>query len=600
MKRHDSEHASIPSFDRAFFSSEHTLTRIGGGSLGGKTEGLLTMRHSLKEHLETGIFGSIRIDIPRLTVLATEVFDSFMERNALYGVALSGQSDSRIAHAFQKAHLPSEILGDLRGLVERVHTPLAVRSSSLLEDALGRPFAGVYETKMIPNNQPDSGARFQRLVEAVKLVFASTFFREARAYRRVVGVEDREEKMAVIIQEVIGQRHGERFYPHLSMVARSYNYYPVGRGGPEEGVVSLALGLGKTIVDGGVCWSYCPAYPKAPPPFGSVGQLLKETQTRFWAVNMGALPAFDPIAETEYLLEADLENAEYDGTLRHLVSTYDPESDRVSPGIGGDGPRILNFAPILQLEEFPVNNAVKKLLEICEGVLEAKVEVELAMTLPRRSGEPSRMGFLQVRPMVTPESAVEISREDMERPDVVVASERAMGNGVFEDIQDVIYTKPEAFEAKFTRTMAWEIEKANLELLRQGRRYLLMGFGRWGSSDPWLGIPVNWSQVSGARVMVEASMPGMNVEPSQGSHFFHNLSSFEVCYFTVGHGTGSGVVNWQWLDRQNVIQETDFIRHIRLSRPLQVRVDGRTGRGLVHMPSDEPGTSHPDHAERTP
>ena len=290
-----------------------------------------------------------------------------------------------------------------------MHSPLAVRSSSLLEDALRRPFAGVYETKMLPNNQPEPGSRFQRLAEAIKLVYASTFFRGARAYRQAAGEGDEVEKMAVMIQEVVGVRHGKRFYPDLSLVAKSFNYYPSGRARPEEGVVNLALGLGKTIVDGGVCWSYCPTYPKAPPPFGSVSQLLKETQNRFWAVNMGPPPAYDPIAETEYLVEGDLADAEYDGVLRHLASTYDPQRDRLSPGIGGKGPRALTFGPLLDFADIPLNSLVRNLLTVCEEAFGEKVEIEAAMTLPGQGSEEARLGFLQVRPMVAPESAVEIS-----------------------------------------------------------------------------------------------------------------------------------------------------------------------------------------------
>lgn len=586
MESQPVEAARIPAFDRSFFGSEERFSRIGGGSMGGKTEGLVSVRRALEEAFPGGRFGPVRVEIPRLTVLGTDVFDAFMERNDLLDVALSGESDRRIAHAFQRADFPSEALGDLRGLVEELHTPIAVRSSSLLEDALRRPFAGVYETKMLPNNQPDPASRFQRLLEAVKLVYASAFFQGARTYRQVAGAGDEEEKMAVILQEVVGERHGDRFYPHLSLVARSFNYYPSGRSRPEDGVVSLALGLGKTIVDGGVSWAYSPPWPKAPPPFGSVSQLLRETQNRFWAVNMGPPAAFDPLAETEYLVEGDLSDAEYDGTLRNLASTYDAGSDRLSPGTGGSGPRVLNFAPLLDLEEVPLNALVRRLLQICEETLGAEVEIEAAMTFPGAGGggsegDGARLGFLQVRPMVAPESAVEIGPDEMSGPEVLAWSERAMGNGVVEGIRDAVFLRPDAFDAKFSRVMAGEIAKANLGLVREGRPYLLIGFGRWGSSDPWLGIPVTWSQVSGAKVIVEATLPGVNVDPSQGSHFFHNLSSFEVSYFTVRHGAADGGIEWDWLSRQEVVDETPYLRHVRFPEPLEVRVDGRTGRGVI-------------------
>jgi len=584
----------VPVFDRDFFGSARTFTRIGGGGLGGKAEGLASAQSILLRITEEDPFLGVTVGIPRLTILGTDVFDAFMERSDLYDVALSDLSDRRIAHAFQQAPLPSEYLGDLRGLIEEVHTPLAVRSSSLLEDALRRPFAGVYETKMIPNNQPDATSRFRRLKEAIKLIYASTFFRGAKAYRQVVGEAAESEKMAVILQEIVGERHGDRFYPHLSLVCRSYNYYPTGKARPEQGVVNLALGLGKTIVDGGVCWGYCPAYPKAPPPFGSTRQLLNETQARFWAVNMGSTPPFDPIAESEYLVEGDLADAEYDGVLRHLASTYDPGSDRLVPGIGRDGPRVLNFSPLLTLGDIPLNEMVKAVLFACEEDLGAKVEVELAMTLPGDRGGEVRLGFLQVRPMVAPEEAIDLLPEELARPGVVVATERAMGNGRVQTIRDVVYTRPDTFEARNTRIMAGQIEKENLSLVQEERPYLLIGFGRWGSSDPWLGIPVTWSQVSGAKVIVEATLPAMNVEPSQGSHFFHNLSSFQISYFTVKPGWDGGLIDWEWLEAQETVTETEHLRHVRLREPLLVRVDGRTGLGLITR------GALPDPAQKTP
>jgi len=581
----------IPHFDRAFFDSHHTFTRVGGGGLGGKAEGLIRIRDTLQGLRRLETFQDVDLAIPRLTVLGTDLFDRFMERNHLYSVALSDAPDQRIAHAFQKGEFPSAHLGDLRGLIENVHTPLAVRSSSLLEDALNRPFAGVYETKMIPNNQPDPSARFQGLVEAVKLVYASTFFRNAKSYRRATGEGSEVEKMAVIIQEVLGERHGDRFYPDLSLVARSYNYYPMGRARPEQGVVSLALGLGKTIVDGGVCWSYCPAYPKAPPPFGSPQQIFRETQNRFWAVNMGAPPSYDPIAETEYLQEGDLGDAEYDGTLEKLVSTYDSQGDRFMPGMGRKGPRVLDFSPLLTLNLIPVNEMVKAILAACEETLGAEVEVEMAMAVPSSGGEKARLGFLQVRPMLAPEETVEVSVEELGSSSMLVSSARTMGNGVIDNIYDVVYTRPEAFEAKHTRAVASEIDKVNRALVAEGRPYVLIGFGRWGSSDPWLGIPVAWGMVSGAKAIVEATLPTMNVEPSQGSHFFHNLTSLQVSYFMVSHVRDEDRIDWDWLEGLEAVVEGDLVRHVRTRVPLRARVDGRIGRGVVERSPESPSQS---------
>lgn len=571
----------VAPFDRRFFRSDAVFSRIGAGSLGGKAEGLIRIRDALEARLG-GSVDAIRIVIPRVVVLATDVFDAFMAANGLHEV-VRGAPDDRIAHAFQKADLPTDVLGDLRAVAMEVRRPLAIRSSSMLEDALERPFAGVYGTKMIPNNQPDADTRFRRLTEAVKLVYASTYFGSARTYRKAGGIGEAEEKMAVMIQEILGERHGDRFYPHVSAVARSYSYYPIGRARPEDGVVSLALGLGKTIVDGGLCWSYAPSRPRAPRPFASPRQMLRETQSRFWAVNMGRPPSYDPIAETEYLLEGSLEDAEYDGTLRYVASTYDPASDRVRPGTGTDGPRVLDFAPLLQLRELPLNDLLVGLLEVGEASLETEVEIELAMTFDSERGS-GRAGFVQVRPMMAPREQVELPAS-LAVPDLLFSSERTMGNGVEAGIRDVVYVKPDGFDARYTLAIADEVEAVNRRLVDAGSPYVLIGFGRWGSSDPWLGIPVLWGQVAAARVIVEATLPAMDVEPSQGSHFFHNLSNTGALYFFVRHGVETGI-DWAWLDGQEAVCETRWIRHVR-TPPLDVRVDGRTGRGLARRAGSE-------------
>jgi len=567
-------------FDRKFFASDEVITAIGSGSIGGKASGLAFIKDMLADRSDDIGKDKIRVGIPRLAVLATDAFDEFMESNDLYETARSDMRDDLIAHAFQRADLPYELVGDLRALIEAVDTPLAIRSSSLLEDAMYEPFAGVYATKMIPNNQSDADARFRKLVEAIKFVYASTFFESARDYILAAGRSPDEEKMAVAIQEVVGRRFGERFYPHISGVARSYNFYPTGKAKPEQGVVNLALGLGKTIVDGGLSWVYSPAYPKLTPPVGSPAELLKLTQTKYWAVNMGRPPEYDPIRETEYLVHADLRDAERDGTLRFIASTYRPRDDRLVPGIGSDGPRALTFAPILSERELPLNDLVVSLLKLCEDAVGSPVEIEFAVTLDPKSGTPARFGFLQVRPMVVSDEKVEIADTEMTGDDVLAASDLVMGNGVVDTITDIVYVKPDSFEAAHTPAIAGELARLNRGLIAEKRKYLLIGFGRWGSSDPWLGIPVEWGTVSGAGAIVEATLPEMNVDLSQGSHFFHNISSFRIGYFMVKH-TGRYKINWDWLDRQNEIVSGRFVRHVRASKSLTIKIDGRSGRGVI-------------------
>jgi hypothetical protein len=570
----------IARFDRKFFGEGGSITRIGSGAVGGKAAGLERVRRDLLASYDPSSFPSFSVGVPSLTVLATDLFDEFMAANDLYPVALGEASDDRIAHAFQKATLPPQHMGDLRSLVSEVRTPLAVRSSSLLEDALDHPFAGVYVTKMIPNNQPDADSRFQRLIEAVKFVYASTFFAEAKGYIRSVGREADSEKMAIVIQEVVGQRFGERFYPGLSGVVRSYNYYPFGGMASEHGVASLALGLGKQIVDGGACWTYSPVRPRTPPPYKDLNALIKNSQTEFWAVNMGRPPMPDPVQETEYLVRRGLDAAEYDGVLEHLASTLDPRSGRLRPGLSGDGPRVLDFAPMLTLRTVPLNDLLRGLLSIAERVQGGSVECEFAVTLRHRGGEPLRFGFLQMRPMMKPGREIEISSDELRSPGAIVISENVLGNGERSDITDVVFLKPGAFEAGRTREMASELEKINRLLVDEGRHYLLIGFGRWGSADPWLGVPVGWGQISGARVIVESSLPGMSPDLSQGSHFFHNLISFRVLYLSTGRDDPDAI-DWSWLDGRETLNETAFVKRVRCERPLTVRVDGRRRRGIV-------------------
>lgn len=574
----------LPVFNRHFWDGTFRFTRIGTGDLGGKAHGLVFIKDLLYGAVRYSEFPDFEINVPTMAVIATDFFDEFMVQNRLGELKVEELTDARIAHAFQKADLPVELVGDLRALITQVHTPLAIRSSSLLEDAMDRPFAGVYATKMIPNNQFDPDIRFRRLVEAVKFVYASVFFREAREYIRTTGRRPEEEKMAVIIQEVVGIKHNDRFYPDVAGVARSYNFYAMAPARPDEGVMSLALGLGKTIVDGGISWTVSPSYPKKPPPFASVSDILRNTQTNFWAVNMGKPPAYDPVSEVEYLVQANLADAEKDEVLRLVASTYDAARDRLVPGIGPRGPRVLDFAPLLVWEQFPVTQVVKSLLRAAESALNAKVEIEFALTFqPQGEMRSARLGFLQVRPMFVSGEMVDVSPEDLFLPEAIVASEMAMGNGVSEGIDDIVYVRPDTFSCTDTPVIAQELAQLNRELSDQRRPYLLIGFGRWGSSHSSLGIPVDWSQISGARAIVESTLPQMNVELSQGSHFFHNLSSFRASYFMVPHGRQCGI-NWAWLDRQPVVRETGLVRHVRTSGSVSVRVDGRTGRGVVLGP----------------
>lgn len=568
-------------FGRDFWNSNDVLSRIGTGAIGGKASGLAFIKETIAQIGQAESWRSqISVGIPRLVVIATDVFDQFMEHNKLDLLVTEGLPDDELAHAFLKSDLPAEVLGDLRALITSVHTPLAIRSSSMLEDAMHQPFAGVYATKMIPNHNPDPDVRFLRLVESIKFVYASTFFREAKDYRKAAHKDPGSERMAVIIQEVVGVSHDARFYPDFSGVARSYNFYAFAPARPEDGVVDLALGLGKTIVDGGVVWTYSPAKPKAGPPVASPVELLDCTQTEFWAIHMGAPPPYDPTRETEYLVRAQLADAEFDGTLRWLASTYVAQDDRIVTGTSAKGARLINFSPVLVAEEIPFNAALRAILRKCEETAGGPVEVEFAVTVNRNDPPHARIGFLQVRPMVVLENAAEIDLSRLSAAEILVHSDRALGNVESTSISDIVYVRPDAFQGRFTPLIATEIEQINRQLGEQQRPYLLIGFGRWGSSDPWLGIPVNWSQISQAKAIVEAALPQMNVDFSQGSHFFHNLSSFGVSYLSVCMEPPAAI-DWAWLETQNEVSSTAYVRHIRTAKPVTLRVDGRRGIGVI-------------------
>jgi len=553
---------------------------IGSGEVGGKAHSLITADGIVSELNSKGKYSSFVIDIPKFTVLRTGVFDDFMQMNDLYKVALSDADDSRIGHEFQKADLPFDVLKDLRALISKANKPLAVRSSSLLEDAKFEPFAGIYNTKMLPNNQMDIDIRCRKLYEAVKLVYASTFFKAPKDYMKATKHDIKEEKMAVIIQEVIGQKHDDRFYPDISGVARSYNFYPMGRSKPEEGVVDLAVGLGKTIVDGGMAWTYSPEDPEQSPPYGSVNEMLKNTQNEFWHIRMSEPEEYDPINETEFMLLSNITEAEKDSAISFSASTVS-DSGRITPGIGSDGPRIINFAPVLKLELLPLNDIIKDLLKISAEKFETPVEIEFAVTTSGEGYEASgRFGFLQVRPMVVSNENVEITDNEFEDEKNIIASEFVLGNGSSEIIKDIVFVKPDTFDAKNTKKIAAELEKFNSKLTGQNKKYLLIGFGRWGSSDHWLGIPVNWGQISGVHTIVEAGLPNMNVELSQGSHFFHNMTSFGVNYFSVP-AYYEHEIKWEYIKKMKIISQSENVIHAEFKKPVTIKVDGRTGRGII-------------------
>lgn len=570
----------IPPFERDLFTGREPFTKIGRGEIGGKAHGLALIQERILTKREIGSHSKIRVDIPRLAVISTHFFDRFMEENELSEVAYSDMSDERIAHHFQKSELPADLCGDLWALIDKVHRPLAIRSSSLMEDQLDHPFAGIYKTKMIPNNQLDTEHRFYKLIEAIKYIYSSIFFRAAKAYMRSINKRTEDEKMAVIIQEVVGLRHADRFYPNVSGVGRSYNFYPFGHATPKDGIVSLALGLGKTIVDGGVTWSYSPTFPRANPPYASASDLMRQTQVQFWAVNMGNPPSYNPIKETEYLVRLFLQDAEHDETLDYLASTYVAQSDRIEIGIGSSGPRILNFAPLLQLDDIPFNPLIRAILSYCRETMSGEVEIEFAVTFDRLKGIQPRLSLLQMRRMAMEEETADFDESSFTTDQILIRSHHMLGSGIIANVHDVVYVKKDSFSFKDTVKIAKDIESMNRILLGQRIPYILIGFGRWGSSDPWLGIPVEWGHICGSRLIVEAFHPERVVEMSQGSHFFHNLSNLGVQYLSLTDSKDD-YIDWPWLDAQPAVRETEFVRHVRVERALRVQTSTLKRIGVI-------------------
>ena len=572
----------VVDFDPQDFETSINIARIGHGSIGGKARGLAFIAMLVKQFGLRDWFPDVRIVVPGSVVLCTSVFDRFVEDNRLQEFALSCDDDEELGRRFQEAVLPEETLAQLRSFLAGIHYPLAVRSSSILEDSLYQPFAGVYDTFMVPNNGPSLEQRLAQLAAAIKAVYASTFARAAKDYMRATNYRLEEEKMAVIVQRVLGNPHEQRFYPHFSGVARSHNSYPVPPQEAEDGVVSVAAGLGQAVVDGSPVLSFCPRYPRQVLQLSDPRQYLKQSQREFYAVDLS--PQAPPVHGAGELLRLPLETAERDGMLGELVSTWDHQNEALYDGTSRPGVRLVSLAPLLKHDSFPLAEILRLLTAMGRWGMNSPVEIEFAVNLAPAGGGPRQFGILQMRPLVLSHEAGELRLDDVVDADLVCRSPRALGNGRIDDVRDLVFVDVEAFDRAQTRAVAAEVAEYDAQLQADGVPYLLLGMGRWGSRDPWLGIPVNWGQIAGARAIVEAGLPDLVVEPSQGSHFFQNLTSFQVGYFTVNAERGEGFVDWAWLTAQPAVSRKAYVRHVRCLEPLVVKLDGRTQEGVIFKP----------------
>ncbi len=582
--REETQRGIVTDFSRQRFDASTDFTRIGSGSLGGKARGLAFMNSVLNRFGMARRIAGVEIVVPPTAVVATDVFDSFIDQGDLRARVLEDLDDAEVVRHFLATKLPSAIYGDLEAFLQQVTYPLAVRSSSLLEDSQYQPFAGVYSTYMLANNHPDVKVRLDQLCDAIKLVYASTYFRGAKAYLEATSNRVEEEKMAVIIQQVVGHPHEHYHYPDFAGVALSTNFYPTGDLKPEDGVAFVALGLGRTVVEGMKCLRFSPRQPANLPQFATIKDMLHNSQREFFAVDTSRPAAYPELRDDFNLEILDLPAAERHGTLAAVGSVYSAENEVVYDGIHRPGVRLVTFAHVLKHGLFPLAETLQLLLELGSRCMSCPVEIEFAALLSRDEERPHQFGFLQIRPLAGGYDAMEIAAELEEASDPLCATDIALGHGRIGGIRDVVYVPPGRFDRGQTLAIAEEIGQLNKQLSREGRPYLLIGPGRWGSADRWLGIPVRWAQISGARVIVETDLDDFRVTPSQGTHFFQNLTSFQVGYLTVNQGAGGGALDWEWLAAQPAIGETRFLRHLRLPQALTVLIDGRRGRAQVLKP----------------
>jgi CheY-like chemotaxis protein len=579
------QRAAIADFDQETFDRGSVFSRIGSGSLGGKARGLAFVNMLLDLSDVRDAFPGVRIAVPPTVVVATDAFDQFLDDNGLRDFAIGCEDEEEIFLRFQAARLPASIEADLESYVDLIRYPLAIRSSSLLEDSQYQPFAGIYATYMLPNNQPDTSDRLAELLASIKRVYASTFSQHAKRYLSTTPYRLEEEKMAVIIQQVVGRPHGDRFYPDFAGVARSHNFYPVRPMRSADGVAAVALGLGVSVVDGEPCLRFCPRYPQHLLQFSSVKVALKNSQRDFFALRLNAGRAEVDGPDEVGLGRFGLDVAEADGTLRALASVYSRENDAIYDGLSRPGVRLVSFAPILKYELFPLAEILVRLLGIGEAGTSAPVEVEFAVNLDDRPGGVSDFAFLQLRPLALSREAGELEITDEDRAAAFCRSRSVMGNGRVDQLFDLVVVDYHRFERERSQDVALDVARFNRKLLGENRPYVLVGVGRWGSSEPFLGIPVSWDQIAGVRTIVEAGFRDFTVTPSQGTHFFQNLTSSNTGYFTVNPDAGDGSVDWEWLAAQPAVEEASCVRHLRFDRPLVVKMNGRTNEGVILKPA---------------
>ena len=579
----------VVSLDASEFDPDTDFLKIGKGSLGGKARGLVFISNLLHRNpVLQEKFPDVKFSFPQTLVVTTEGFDSFLEINEMRGMSKTNAPDERVADVFIKAKFPRWIEKKLKVFLSHAKYPLAVRSSSLLEDSRFRPYAGLYRTYMLPNNHPELETRLHQLITAIKLVYASTYFKGPRSFAQRSPHRTEDEKMAIIIQRLVGQQYGSHFYPAISGVAQSHNYYPVSHMRMEEGVAHIALGLGKIVMEGGRVLRFSPKFPQVLPQFATVADTLKNSQRFFYSLDMGNRSLAVDLNEDSTLERLEVSEADLEGPLEMLASTYIPEEERISDSAILDGHRILTFSQVLKYGLFPLPKILSEILEMGRQGMGCPVEIEFSVNLVQGETLEPQFAFLQIRPMADERQMMEVKITEKDIDEAFCFSSRALGNGRKEDVRDILYVKPGDFDVSRTPEIVREIERMNSGLIKENRRYLLIGPGRWGSADRWLGIPVNWSDISGVAAIIETTLPELSVEPSQGTHFFHNITTLGIDYVMVTN-SGEDFLDWNWLNSRPIAHETKHLTHIQLETPFLCKVDGGTMRCVMLPPKERSG-----------
>ncbi len=578
----EKDKGKIVQFDPDILTEESNIVSLSSGALGGKGRGLAFVNTLIYNYDFSNVIPGICIRTPATSIIGTDEYDYFLHRNKLHNVIHEEKDFQKLKEFFVNGELSYELMKKLKVFVKKIRKPLAVRSSSLLEDSLSQPFSGVFETYLLPNNHPDDSVRLQQLITAIKLVYASVFSPNARLYFEAINFKVEDEKMAVVIQEVVGREYNNYYYPHISGTAQSHNFYPVGLMKPDEGFAVIALGLGQYVVEGEKTFRFSPRYPKI--DIMSMQDIVQNSQTEFFAVNLKCNEPNLMEGENASLARLDLYDAEMHGTLKHLASVYDPENDTIEAGLTKNGPRVLNFANILKYEYIPLAQTIEVVLSIVKESMGTPVEIEFAVDLEKNSCNnlPS-FYLLQIKPLLGNEKDFNVQFSSFKEEFIVLRSSKSMGNGKVEGIHDIVFVMPEAFDNLRTNEMANEIDQINREFLKLGKKYILIGPGRWGTRDKFIGIPVVWSQISAAKIIVEMELPNFPLDASLGSHFFHNVTAMNVGYFSVKHISDFDYINWNLINNAKLVKQKKFFKHVYFDKPLIVYMDGGKQKSIITL-----------------